>query len=65
VRYGRVTLYYIIKIIFMSSNNSPEIVTQKELEPVLQNKAFDAKKFLELYEEWKQTHDTHTFALLR
>lgn len=49
----------------MSSNNSPEIVTQKELEPVLQNKAFDAKKFLELYEEWKQTHDTHTFALLR
>jgi hypothetical protein len=49
----------------MSSNNSPEIVTQKELEPVLQNKAFDAKKFLELYEEWKQTYDTHTFALLR
>lgn len=49
----------------MAWNNSPEIVTQKEFEPVLSNNTFDAKKFLDLYSEWKHTHDTGTFAALR
>lgn len=56
---------YSIIVNIMSWNNSIEIVTQKELEGVLGNKAFNADQFLKVYEEWKQTHDTGLFAQLR
>lgn len=46
-------------------NNSPEIVTQKELEPVLKSKSFDSETFLRLYNEWKITKDSRTFSILR
>lgn len=44
---------------------SPEIVTEQELKPVLENKAFDATTFLRLYNEWKATWNWSTFAALR
>lgn len=44
---------------------SPEIVTEEELKPVLENKAFDSTTFLRLYSEWKTTKDQTTFASLR
>ncbi len=56
---------YSIIVNSMSWNNSIEIVTQKELEGVLGNKAFNVDQFLKVYEEWKQTHDSGSFALLR
>lgn len=45
--------------------NSSEIVTQKELEPVLNSSRFDSVTFLRLYNEWKVTKDAWTFSALR
>jgi hypothetical protein len=47
------------------TKSTPEIVTEKDLEPVLRNTAFDSATFLRLYAEWKATKDPHTFAAMR
>lgn len=44
---------------------SPEIVTEQELKPVLENKNFDSITFLQLYDEWKVTHSQTIFGKLR
>lgn len=44
---------------------SPEIVTEQEIEAVVKNASFDTSTFLKLYNEWKVTKNSGTFAALR